>query len=77
MLYRYAGSPEAEGELSDRFRDKDAVSSWAEAAVVWAVENGLLKGRSSLDGLDLAPGDTATRAEVAAVLQRYVALISK
>lgn len=75
MLYRYAGSPDAAGELPEDFRDKDAVSAWAEDAVAWAVESGLLKGRSSVGGLDLAPQSTATRAEVAAVLQRFVALI--
>lgn len=75
MLYRYAGSPEVTEAVSDSFRDKDAVSAWAEDAVAWAVENGLIQGRGSVDGLDLAPKSTATRAEVAAVLQRFVALI--
>lgn len=75
MLYRYAGAPECEAPLPDRFRDLDEVSDWAEQAVAWAVENDLLRGRSSLDGLDLAPKATATRAEVASVFQRYVALL--
>lgn len=75
MLYRYAGAPECEAPLPDRFRDLDEVSDWAEQAMAWAVENDLLRGRSSLDGLDLAPKATATRAEVASVFQRYVALL--
>ena len=75
MLYRYAGAPECEAPLPDRFRDLDSVSDWAEQAMAWAVENDLLRGRSSLDGLDLAPKATATRAEVASVFQRYVALL--
>lgn len=75
MLYRYAGAPETEAPLPDRFRDLDDVSDWAEQAMAWAVENDLLRGRSSLDGLDLAPKATATRAEVASVFQRYVALL--
>lgn len=75
MLYRYAGSPEAAAPLPDRFRDGGAVSDWASQAVAWAVENDLLRGRSNESGLDLAPKATATRAEVAAVLQRYVALL--
>lgn len=75
MLYRYAGAPECEAPLPDRFRDLGDVSDWAEQAMAWAVENDLLRGRSSLDGLDLAPKATATRAEVASVFQRYVALL--
>lgn len=75
MLYRYAGAPACETPLPDRFRDLGDVSDWAEQAMAWAVENDLLRGRSSLDGLDLAPKATATRAEVASVFQRYVALL--
>lgn len=75
MLYRYAGSPVVADEVPRRFRDRDSISGWAELAMTWAVQNDLIRGRSSLDGLDLAPQDTATRAEVASVLQRYVALL--
>ena len=75
MLYRYAGSPTVINEVPRRFRDRGSVSDWAELAVTWAVENDLIRGRGSQDGLDLAPQDTATRAEVAAVFQRYVFLI--
>lgn len=75
MLYRYAGSPAVLNEVPRRFRDRDSVSDWAELAVTWAVENDLIRGRSSLEGLDLAPHATASRAEVAAVFQRYVALL--
>ena len=66
MLYRYAGSPVAEGQLD--FADSAAVSDWAAQAMVWAVEEGILTGTP--DGR-LNPQGTATRAEAAVMLQRF------
>ena len=66
MLYRYAGSPAAEGRLD--FADSAAVSDWAAQAMAWAVEEGILTGTP--DGR-LNPQGTATRAEAAAMLQRF------
>ncbi len=57
----------AEGDLTD-FTDAAAVSEYAEAAMIWAVENGLILGMN--DGT-IAPKGTATRAQVAAILMRY------
>ena len=59
------------GDLS-AFRDGAAVSPWAQDAVSWAVGSGLLSGRS---GDLLAPDATATRAEVAVLFSRYMALL--
>lgn len=73
MLYRYAGSPSA----TDRqlhFYDADAVSGYAQEAMCWAVENGILSGCA--DG-SLAPGSKATRAQVAVILRRYIELLSR
>ena len=50
--------------------DTSAGSSWYEAGVQWAVETGLISGMG--DGT-LAPQGQATRAQVAAILQRFVA----
>jgi hypothetical protein len=50
------------------FPDADDVSDWAEDAMRWAVSIGLIQGR---DGA-LAPQGTATRAEVATVLRRFI-----
>ncbi len=58
---------EAEGDLSD-FTDAAAVSEYAEDAMIWAVENGLILG---MDNGTIAPKGTATRAQVAAILMRY------
>lgn len=69
LLYRAAGSPKVVDELPRRFTDIDQVSDWAEAAMIWAIENDILNGRSATR---LAPKDVATRAEAAAMLQRFV-----
>ena len=68
MLYRFAGSPAVHGTL-DGFTDASSVSSWAKDAVSWAVEEGLMEG---LGGSRLSPGGAATRAQVAAIFQRYL-----
>lgn len=71
MLYRYqeyrAGNVSARGNLST-FPDGAEVSSWAEEGVAWAVGKKLLTGRNTGH---LDPGGTATRAEVATILQRF------
>ena len=69
MLHRFLNQPKAGGDFS-AFRDSDAVSPWAAEAMAWAVSSGILDGMG--DG-SLAPRDTATRAQVAAVLSRFVA----
>ena len=69
MLYRAGQVPEAEGSLS-AFPDGAEVSSWALPGVRWAVEQGILQGG---DGGRLNPRGTATRAQAAVMLQRYLA----
>ena len=77
ILYRYADflglDTSAAGALS-QFSDGDKVSAWAEEAMQWAVGSGLLtgKGNGTVD-----PTGNATRAEVAAILQRMVAIMVK
>lgn len=70
MLYRYAGEPDGAADLS-AYTDAGAVSMYAEKAVQWCVKNGILTGKTSST---LAPKATATRAECAAMLQRFAAL---
>ena len=53
------------------YKDAGSVSGYAEGAVKWAVANGILKGRNLNE---LAPQGTATRAEVAVMLERFVNL---
>ena len=63
---------ELQGEL-DGFVDGTATSSWAREAMSWAVEAGIIGGR---DGGRLDPVGTASRAEVAAMLQRFSKLLA-
>ena len=70
MLYRYAGEPAAAGSLSG-WADAARVSDWAEGAMVWAVGEGVITGASATE---LNPAGSATRAECAAILMRYVEL---
>ena len=70
MLYRYAKSPAADGELT--FSDSDKVSAWALDAMKWATANKIMVGKSHND---LQPTSLATRAEMAAMLSRYAKLI--
>lgn len=68
MLWRTAGSPDDSGSLSG-YVDGDRVSPWAQTAMAWAVEQGILSG---MGGGTLAPQGTATRAQVAVMLTQFV-----
>ena len=70
MLYRYAGEPDGAADLS-AYTDAGSVSAYAEKAVQWCVKNGILTGKTSSS---LAPKATATRAECAAMMQRFASL---
>lgn len=70
MLYRYAGEPSVSADLS-AYTDTVDISPYASKAVEWCVAKGILSGESATR---LAPQDTATRAECAAMLQRFAAL---
>lgn len=67
MLYRFAGSPAVSGELS--FTDADQVSDYAKDALLWAVQNGILNG---IGNNLAAPQSSAERAQVAAMMARYI-----
>ena len=72
ILYRYAQLTEqdvdTETDLS-AYSDVGEVSDFAREAMVWAVENGLISGTSKTT---LSPKGTATRAQVAVILMRYL-----
>lgn len=61
ILYRYAGSPTVRVSLQDLsgYTGKEAVSEYAQNAVAWAAQQGMLHGT------DLHPTVAATRAEAA------------
>ena len=76
ILYRYSamkGYSLTEGNYN-HFSDKDTVSGYAQAAMRWAVGNGLLSGMG--DGT-LCPQNHTLRAEFAAMFQRFCEVIAK
>ncbi|HIV62157.1 MAG TPA: S-layer homology domain-containing protein [Candidatus Butyricicoccus avistercoris] len=68
MLYKYSKSTDGANIDLSTFADGNTVSSWAVDAVKYCVNSGILKGS---DG-KLNPTSTATRAEVATMITRYV-----
>ncbi len=73
MLWRYAGKPQAESSLAD-FTDGSETSQWAESAMVWAVEQGLIEG---MGNAQLNPQGQATRAQAATILMRFAEKFGK
>ena len=68
MLWRYAGEPASSYSLAS-FTDANSVSDWAETAMSWAVEHGVITG---ITDTTLVPQGSATRAQCAAMLMRFV-----
>ena len=76
MLYRYAKNylgmdVSVTADLSG-YTDSSKVSSYAMEAVTWAVGNGIMTGTTTTT---LSPAGTASRAEVATMLQRFCNLL--
>ena len=72
ILFRYAKAEKVEGKLTG-FPDAEKISDYAADAMAWAVEQGLINGISESDGKTyLAPQETATRAQIAVILMRYL-----
>ena len=67
MLYRAAGSPATKGVMP-AFPDSGRISVWAQEAMIWAANHGILRGNEN--GYILPQG-TATRGETAVILMRY------
>lgn len=75
ILYRYAGlkgaNVTAKADL-ESFPDHDQVKPYARDAFSWAVGAGIIQGDSNGGVTTLSPCNSATRAQVAAVLMRYL-----
>ncbi len=72
ILYRYAiyrGYDAEVGEKLYAYKDSGLISGYALSAMQWAVGKDIIKGK---EGMLLAPSDNATRAETAAILQRFI-----
>lgn len=75
ILYRYAQKKRADtsarGSLS-AFPDNGKVNGWAKTALQWCVGEGLIGGTNENGRVYLDPQGTATRAQVATILMRYI-----
>ena len=76
MMYRYADYKKYDisktAELSS-FSDAEQVSGFAETAMKWAVENGIIEGKENTDGTyRLDPQGSTSRAECAIIIQRFM-----
>lgn len=71
MLYRYAQAQgyDVTGSADLRvFSDAASVSHWAQAAMAWAVDAGVVQGNGGM----LSPGSSATRAQVATIFINFM-----
>ena len=75
ILYRYAGKVGI--DTSERteltvFPDANKISGYAVDAFRWAVAEGLISGSTENGATYLQPQGNATRAQVAAILMRFI-----
>ena len=66
VLWRIAGKPTPTGE--NIFTDLDPNQTWYHDAVIWANENGIVKGTSATT---FSPNGEVTREQIATLLYRY------
>ena len=77
ILYRYAKLKEYDiSETTELtvYTDAASTSSWAKQAMKWAVSRELIAGTSSTT---LSPSGTATRAQIATILMRYIENVNR
>ena len=75
LMMRYAiykGIELAPGASLASFADAGKVQHWSEKAVAWAVAAGIISGNKQGDVYTLAPQASATRAQVASILMRFI-----
>ena len=73
ILYRYAKSVGKDNGLTQDisgFADSNQVSNYAKDAVKWAIASGIITGYDQ--DHTIRPKGTATRAEAAAMIQRFI-----
>lgn len=69
ILYNVAGRPATNASALEQFKDKGQVAAYAVNGFSWAVSNKVVSGTSNTT---LSPRGTATRAQVAVILIRYL-----
>jgi len=72
ILYRYAKADDTaiKNDLM-KFSDSNKISDWAVDAFAWAIDKGIITGTSETE---LSPDSTATRAQVATILMRFMGM---
>lgn len=64
-LWRYMGRPSVEGEIS--LGDKELISDWAQQAVLWAEQNGIIKSGDAFE-----PQTIVSRGEAADSIMNFL-----
>lgn len=80
ILFRYSeknGIDTSKRVSFDSFPDASKVSSYAQEAMQWAVAEELVKGSAKGGKTYLLPGDNATRAQVATIMERFIENLAK
>lgn len=80
MLFNYAekiGAASADRMQLTAFPDANKVSRYAQTPMQWAIAEGLISGRHEGGTNYIAPKGTASRAEVATVLAKFVEYLKK
>lgn len=72
ILYRFSGEKASDQDLLGNYPDGDKVSSYAREAMNWAISQGIVMGVADGGKTTLSPAATATRAQMATILQRYL-----
>jgi hypothetical protein len=74
MMFRYASYKKYDVSASSDLaglKNAENTANWAMDGVKWAVGQGLISGIDKNGVKDLAPQGNASRAQVAAILQRF------
>lgn len=71
FLYRYSNASGVSADVLSSFGDAADISDYAVEAMAWAVDSGIIQGDKQQN---LNPNASATRAQCAAILQRYLQL---
>ena len=72
ILFVYAGAKNVEEDNLAAFADVEDIAAWAKDFVNWAVASKLISGSAAGDAVNMDPNGTATRQQVAVILNRYI-----
>ncbi len=62
----------------DKVNDKEKIDSWADEAMKWAMQNSIIAGTDTVGTMvNVSPDATATRAQAAQIITRYLVFLEK